>query len=86
VGRDQGAAAKYGGGATAIHITTSAETVHVHVEDNGPGVPAEFRHRLFECLDHADRDVLGPAHEFPQEVRARRDKRSPTAIRTSGFA
>ena len=49
-------AGKYGGGATAIRIAGGA-TVDVTVEDEGPGVPEEFRDRLFDRLTRADRDA-----------------------------
>jgi signal transduction histidine kinase len=51
-------AAKYGGGATAIKIIRGRTgEVAVAVEDDGPGVPEEFRPRLFERLARADRDA-----------------------------
>jgi PAS domain S-box-containing protein len=50
-------AAKYGGGATAVRITRSDGWVHVTVEDSGPGVPEQFRDRLFDRLTRADRDA-----------------------------
>ncbi|WP_433789253.1 sensor histidine kinase [Actinoplanes sp. CA-252034] len=50
-------AAKYGGGATALRITGSDRWVHVTVEDRGPGVPEQFRDRLFDRLTRADRDA-----------------------------
>ncbi|MEV6305428.1 PAS domain S-box protein [Actinoplanes sp. NPDC051861] len=50
-------AAKYGGGATAIHVTCDGGRVQITVEDGGPGVPEEFRDRLFERLARADRDA-----------------------------
>jgi len=50
-------AAKYGGGATAVRIARAAGRVHVRVEDSGPGVPDEFRPRLFQRLARADRDA-----------------------------
>ncbi|GIF39323.1 PAS domain S-box protein [Actinoplanes xinjiangensis] len=50
-------AAKYGGGATAVRITRSDRRVHVTVEDRGPGVPENFRDRLFDRLTRADRDA-----------------------------
>ncbi|GAA3456148.1 PAS domain S-box protein [Dactylosporangium matsuzakiense] len=50
-------AAKYGGGPTAVRITPDAERVRIAVEDRGPGVPPEFRDRLFERLARADRDA-----------------------------
>jgi PAS domain S-box-containing protein len=50
-------AAKYGGGATAVHIARSERLVHVTVEDDGPGVPEQFRDRLFDRLTRAERDA-----------------------------
>ena len=51
-------AAKYGGGATAVRVVgTGAGRVQVRVEDGGPGVPDEFRPRLFQRLARADRDA-----------------------------
>lgn len=49
--------AKYGGGATAIHVDTDGGTTRVLVVDEGAGVPEEFRDRLFERLSRADRDA-----------------------------
>ncbi|WP_433291519.1 PAS domain S-box protein [Actinoplanes sp. CA-030573] len=51
-------AAKYGGGATKIKIGAHGTAgAAVAVEDSGPGVPEEFRPRLFERLARADRDA-----------------------------
>ncbi len=52
-------AAKYGGGATGVDIDPAAPPgrVRIHVRDRGPGVPEEFRRRLFERLTRADRDA-----------------------------
>ncbi|GLY03116.1 hypothetical protein Acsp01_34950 [Actinoplanes sp. NBRC 101535] len=50
-------AKKYGGGATAVHIDADGGRVHITVEDNGRGVPEEFRHRLFHRMARADRDA-----------------------------
>ncbi|MEU4161442.1 PAS domain S-box protein [Actinoplanes sp. NPDC026670] len=50
-------AAKYGGGATAVRIARSDGWVHVTVEDSGPGVPEQFRDRLFDRLTRAERDA-----------------------------
>jgi PAS domain S-box-containing protein len=50
-------AAKYGGGATGLTISGDGTRVRVRVEDRGPGVPEEFRHRLFERLARAERDA-----------------------------
>jgi PAS domain S-box-containing protein len=50
-------ATKYAGGATAIRIVeTGGGRVLVRVEDRGPGVPEEFRPRLFDRLTRAERD------------------------------
>jgi signal transduction histidine kinase len=49
-------AAKYGGGATAIVAAPAGHAqVMVEVRDEGPGVPAEFRARLFDRFSRADR-------------------------------
>ncbi|MFI1989137.1 PAS domain S-box protein [Actinoplanes sp. NPDC020271] len=50
-------ARKYGGGATAVRVAVTPSHVEVAVEDDGPGVPEEFRDRLFERLARADRDA-----------------------------
>jgi PAS domain S-box-containing protein len=50
-------ARKYGGGATAVRVLAGPSRVEVAVEDNGPGVPGEFRDRLFDRLARADRDA-----------------------------
>ncbi|GIE76659.1 hypothetical protein Aph02nite_26090 [Actinoplanes philippinensis] len=50
-------AGKYGGGATAVRITGGDGRVHVTVEDSGPGVPDQFRDRLFDRLTRAERDA-----------------------------
>jgi PAS domain S-box-containing protein len=50
-------ATKYAGGATAIRIAkTGGGRVLLRVEDRGPGVPEEFRPRLFDRLTRAERD------------------------------
>ncbi|MDH5291524.1 MAG: ATP-binding protein [Acidimicrobiia bacterium] len=41
-------AEKYGGGATGITYEVVDDDVQIVVEDNGPGVPAEERDRIFE--------------------------------------
>lgn len=41
-------AEKYGGGATGISYEVVDDDVQIVVEDNGPGVPAEERDRIFE--------------------------------------
>lgn len=41
-------AAKYGGGATAIGFEAEGATVSIIVEDEGPGVSADQRERIFE--------------------------------------
>ncbi len=50
-------AAKYAGGATAIRVETAGGRVLIRVEDRGPGVPEEFRPRLFDRLTRAERDA-----------------------------
>ncbi|RKS80459.1 PAS domain S-box-containing protein [Motilibacter peucedani] len=50
-------AGKYGGGATRVAVGSSDGRVRVRVEDRGPGVPAEFRPRLFQRLARAERDA-----------------------------
>ncbi|WIM93395.1 PAS domain S-box protein [Actinoplanes oblitus] len=50
-------ARKYGGGATAVRVSHPPGLVEITVEDDGPGVPEEFRDRLFERLARADRDA-----------------------------
>jgi PAS domain S-box-containing protein len=50
-------AAKYGGGATAVRIVRAEGRVRIRVEDRGPGVPDEFRPKLFQRLARADRDA-----------------------------
>ena len=41
-------AAKYGGGATRIHVSQSGEMVYLAVEDDGPGVPVDERFVIFD--------------------------------------
>ncbi|NNC80852.1 MAG: HAMP domain-containing histidine kinase [Acidimicrobiales bacterium] len=41
-------AAKYGGGASRVEVSTSADTVVLAVEDNGPGVPDDERFNIFD--------------------------------------
>lgn len=48
---------KYAGGATALRIEADGARVRLRVEDAGPGVPAEFRPRLFDRLARAERDA-----------------------------
>ncbi|MEU4691440.1 PAS domain S-box protein [Actinoplanes sp. NPDC023714] len=50
-------AAKYAGGATGLTIAREGDRAVLRVEDRGPGVPEEFRPRLFERLTRADRDA-----------------------------
>ena len=51
-------AGKYAGGATALRIGGApGGRVLLRVEDNGPGVPEEFRPRLFDRLSRAERDA-----------------------------
>ncbi|GIE31622.1 hypothetical protein Ait01nite_046670 [Actinoplanes italicus] len=50
-------AGRYAGGATAIRIVDAGGgRVRLRVEDRGPGVPEEFRPRLFDRLTRAERD------------------------------
>ncbi|GIE82480.1 hypothetical protein Aph02nite_84300 [Actinoplanes philippinensis] len=46
-------AAKYGGGATGITVRAGDATVTVSVHDEGPGVPAGLRSRLFDRYTRA---------------------------------
>lgn len=48
---------KYAGGAISIRIEPAGDRVYVRVEDRGPGVPGEFRSRLFDRLSRAERDA-----------------------------
>ncbi|MCU7728921.1 AAA family ATPase [Actinoplanes sp. KI2] len=49
-------AAKYGGGVTRIEAAaTGGPAVAIEVHDEGPGVPPEFRNRLFDRFARADR-------------------------------
>lgn len=50
-------ATKYAGGATALRIEPAGGKVLLRVEDRGPGVPEEFRPRLFDRLTRAERDA-----------------------------
>jgi PAS domain S-box-containing protein len=51
-------AAKYAGGATGIRIEpVIGGRVLLRVEDRGPGVPEDFRSRLFDRLTRAERDA-----------------------------
>ncbi|GIF00014.1 PAS domain S-box protein [Paractinoplanes rishiriensis] len=50
-------AAKFAGGATAIRITADGTRARIEVEDSGPGVPEDFRPRLFDRLSRAQRDA-----------------------------
>jgi signal transduction histidine kinase len=49
-------AVKHGGRGTAVEVTTrtSAGEVHIAVDDDGPGVPPEWRERVFEPFERVD--------------------------------
>ena len=49
-------AAKYGNrnDTVQINITTSDQNVRVSIEDKGPGIPAEFKDRVFEKFSQSD--------------------------------
>jgi PAS domain S-box-containing protein len=46
-------ARKYGGGATALHVTTDGRTVRIAVRDAGSGVPADLLPHLFDRFSRA---------------------------------
>ncbi|MFC7528714.1 PAS domain S-box protein [Actinoplanes sp. GCM10030250] len=50
-------ATKYAGGASAVCVESSGSFLTVCVQDGGPGVPEEFRPRLFDRLARAERDA-----------------------------
>jgi len=54
-------AAKYGGGATGVSVRRQGDRVSIAVTDEGPGVPAALRDRLFDRFTRAD-GVAGPGH------------------------
>jgi signal transduction histidine kinase len=54
-------AAKYGGGATAVTVRPDGATVAIGVHDEGAGVPAALRERLFDRFTRAD-DVTAAGH------------------------
>ncbi|WP_307797953.1 sensor histidine kinase [Actinoplanes flavus] len=47
-------AGKYGGGATAVVARADTAAVTIEVHDRGPGVPPEFRDRLFDRFARAE--------------------------------
>lgn len=51
-------AVKYGDGEVAVGVTRTDDHVVVEVIDNGPGVPEEVAHRLFERYVHRDGTAL----------------------------
>ncbi|WP_436521522.1 sensor histidine kinase [Actinoplanes sp. HUAS TT8] len=51
-------ATKYAGGASALRVDVTGDRVRLRIEDAGPGVPEEFRPRLFDRLSRAD-DTAG---------------------------
>jgi signal transduction histidine kinase/predicted ATPase len=46
-------AAKYGGGATEVVVRAGEPSITIEIRDEGPGVPAEFRGRLFDRFARA---------------------------------
>ncbi len=50
-------AAKYAGGATAVSFLRAGETVQIHVDDDGPGVPTADRERIFDRFTRAGADA-----------------------------
>jgi PAS domain S-box-containing protein len=55
-------AAKYGGDSTPILVSAAIETEHVviRVKDEGPGVPVEYRERIFESFYRLENGLARP--------------------------
>lgn len=52
-------AERHAGGATVVHVLREEDTVVVHVDDAGPGVPVVDRERVFERFARGDRASRG---------------------------